>query len=114
MGSNSSNSLPKLVLVAISTTITLFSDMAIEFPNLSRSYDRSRRCIRFSGYDGAMERQFYVEEDALRRLDMTIKESESALLAAFDRHRDRICEVASKAYRRRIEGAYTLTARDFS
>ena len=42
------------------------------------------------------------------------KEGEGALLAAFDRHRDRICEVASKVYRRRIEGAYTLTAQDFS
>ena len=102
------------MFVAAPTTIALFSDMAIEFPNLSRSYDRSRRCVRFSGYDGALERQFYVEEDALRRLDMTIKESESALLAAFDRHRDRICEVASKVYCRRIEGAYTLTAGDFS
>ena len=102
------------MLVAVANTTALYWDMAIEFPNLSRSYDRSRRCVRFSGYDGALERQFYVEEEALRRLDMTIKEGEGALLAAFDRHRDRICEVASKAYRRRIEGAYTLAARDFS
>jgi hypothetical protein len=78
--------------------------MAIEFPNLSHSYDRSRRYIRFSGYDGTLERQFYVEEDALRRLDTTIKEGESALFMAFDRHRDRICEVARKVYRQRIEG----------
>jgi hypothetical protein len=36
-----------------------------------------------------------------------------ALLAAFDRNRDRICAAAGKAYGKRNEGSYTLTARDF-
>jgi hypothetical protein len=88
--------------------------MAIEFPNLSRSYDATRRCIRFSGYDGAMEKSFFVEEEAIWRLDANARKDGAALLEAFDRHRDRICNVASRAYAKRRDGSYTLTAADFS
>jgi hypothetical protein len=88
--------------------------MTIEFPNLSRRYDATRHCVRFSGYDGALEKAFFVEEDALRSLDTRAPESEAALLVTFDRHRERICKVAARAYGRRREGSYTLTAADFS
>ncbi|WP_081493089.1 DUF1488 family protein [Bradyrhizobium yuanmingense] len=40
----------------------------IEFPNHSRSYDRTRRAVHFGGYDSAIEASFFIEEDALRRL----------------------------------------------
>jgi Protein of unknown function (DUF1488) len=49
--------------------------MTIEFPNLSRGYDATRRCVRFSGYDGALERPFFVEEEAIRSLDAAAKRS---------------------------------------
>ena len=88
--------------------------MAIEFPNLSRTYDATRHCVRFSGYDGPMERSFFVEEEALRRLDAGAKDGELGLLRAFDHNRDRICKVAGQAYGRRREGSYTLKAEDFS
>jgi hypothetical protein len=88
--------------------------MTIEFPNLSRGYDATRRCVRFSGYEGALERPFFVEEEALQFLDAAAKGGEAKLLGAFDRHRDRICEAAARAYGRRQLGSYTLTARDFA
>lgn len=87
--------------------------MAIEFPNLSRRYDTTRRCVRFSGYDGALEKPFFVEEEAIWRLDAMARKDEGALLEAFDRHRERICKVAGQAYGKRREGSYTLTAADF-
>lgn len=88
--------------------------MAIEFPNLSRRYDATRRCVRFSGYDGALERQFFVEEEALWALDVTTRKGGTALLAAFDRHRDRICAAAVRVYGRQREGSYTLTPADLA
>jgi hypothetical protein len=88
--------------------------MAIEFPNPSRRYDATRHCVRFSGYDGAMEKSFFVEEEAIWRLDATARKDGAALLEAFDRHRERICKVASRAYEKRREGSCTLKAEDFS
>jgi hypothetical protein len=37
----------------------------IEFPNHSRSYDRTRRAVRFWGHDSAIEASFFVTGDAL-------------------------------------------------
>jgi hypothetical protein len=88
--------------------------MALEFPNLSRRYDATRRCVRFSGYDGALERPFFVEEEALWRLDAMARKGGAGLLAAFDRHRDRICAAAVRVYGRRREGSYTLTSADLA
>jgi hypothetical protein len=88
--------------------------MTIEFPNPSRRYDTTRHCVRFSGYDGALEKSFFVEEEAIWLLDANARKDGAALLEAFDRHRERICDVASRAYRKRREGSYTLAATDFS
>ncbi len=88
--------------------------MTIAFPNLSRRYDAARRCVRFSGYDGALERPFFIEEEALCGLDAMARRGGAALLAVFDRHRDRIYAVAARAYGRHREGSYTLTAAHFS
>jgi hypothetical protein len=43
--------------------------MALNFPNRSRSYDVTRRAVRFWGHDGPMEATFFVNEDALRRIE---------------------------------------------
>ena len=42
--------------------------MALNFPNASRSYDSTRRAVRFWGYDSAMETSFFVLADALRHV----------------------------------------------
>ena len=45
--------------------------MALRFPNNSRSYDATRRAIRFWGYDSAMEASFFVDVEALKRISLT-------------------------------------------
>jgi len=42
--------------------------MAITFPNLSRSYDATRRAVRFWGYDRSMENSFFIMGDTLRQI----------------------------------------------
>jgi len=42
--------------------------MAITFPNLSRSYDATRRAVRFWGYDRSTENSFFIMADTLRQI----------------------------------------------
>ncbi len=42
--------------------------MAIDFPNRSRSYDTTRRAVRFWGYSRCIESSFYVTADALGQI----------------------------------------------
>ena len=42
--------------------------MSLTFPNPSRSYDATRRAVRFWGYDSSMEASFFVSADALKTL----------------------------------------------
>lgn len=86
--------------------------MALMFPNASRSYDATRRAVRFWGHDSAMEWSFFVTVDALRRLRPALNNDEDALLAAFDTHRERIYAAAKKLYSRGIKGSYELGAED--
>ena len=86
--------------------------MALMFPNYSRSYDATRRAVRFWGHDSAMEWSFFVTEDALRQVDPAVAGDEAAMLGAFDSHRDRICAAASRAYARGRKGSYELGAAD--
>jgi hypothetical protein len=86
--------------------------MALNFPNLSRCYDATRRCVRFWAYDDALEISYFVEEDALRRMAPGIERDEAGLLMAFDRHRDRICKAATRVYSRHRKASYTLAAAD--
>ena len=41
----------------------------IDFPNHSRSYDQTRRAVRFWGHDSAIEASFYIDEAALKRIE---------------------------------------------
>ncbi len=88
--------------------------MGIEFPNHSRSYDEARQRIRFSGYDGTKEVQMFIEEAAIWHLNGGIRSGGAALLAAFDRHRDRICKAAVIAYGRHRADSQNLQKSDFS
>src|SRR5260370_26421488 len=74
--------------------------MTLNFPNPSRSYDATLRAVRFWGHDGAMEASFYVNEDALKRIQPGLRSDEAGLLGAFDSHRHLIHMAAPKAYRR--------------
>jgi hypothetical protein len=85
----------------------------LDFPNQSRSFDATRRAVRFWGHDGAMEWSFYVSEDALMRLRPATARDEAALLSAFDSCRLAIQAAARKAYKRGRKGSYELAAADF-
>ena len=86
--------------------------MSLSFPNQSRSYDATLRAVRFWGHDGAMEVAFFVNEDALKRIEPSMRSDETGLLNAFDSHRGLIYAAATKVYRRSRKGSYELTAAD--
>ena len=87
--------------------------MALNFPNQSRSYDDARKTVRFWGHDGTFEVSFVVDVAALAKIQALPRLDEAAILAAFDRARTRISEVASALYRLRRSDAYQLVAADF-
>ena len=87
--------------------------MTLSFPNPCRSYDATRRAIRFWGHEGAMEASFFINEDALKRIQPDLEIDEAGLLGAFDSHRGLIHEKAAKVYGRGHKGSYDLTAADF-
>jgi hypothetical protein len=87
--------------------------MTVNFPNLSRSYDATRRVVRFWGYDRSMENSFYVTADALAQIQPDMQRDEAGLLRAFDINRDRILATAAKVYARGRKGSYDLNVADF-
>lgn len=87
--------------------------MALNFPNISRSYDRSRDCVRFWGHDGVIEVSFLVASDALLTLEPETANDEAGWLWAFDAHRDRVLKAAEKAYSKAGHASYTLKRSDF-
>jgi len=87
--------------------------MALSFPNQSRSYDATRRAVRFWGHDSAMEASFYVTEDALKRVQPSMRFDEAGLLDAFDANRNLIYAAAAKVYARGHKGSYDLLSADF-
>ncbi|MGB6535120.1 MAG: DUF1488 domain-containing protein [Xanthobacteraceae bacterium] len=85
----------------------------MSFPNRSRSYDTTRRAVRFWGHDSAMEASFFVGEEALRRIQPDMGLDEVGLLRAFDLNRALICATAAKVYSRGHKGSYDLLRVDF-
>ncbi|MET0221318.1 MAG: DUF1488 domain-containing protein [Tardiphaga sp.] len=85
----------------------------IEFPNHSRSYDHTRRAVRFWGYDSAIEASFFIDEGALKRIQPNANASEAGFLNVFDANRDLICAAAARVYVRGSRGSYDLVAANF-
>jgi Protein of unknown function (DUF1488). len=85
----------------------------IDFPNHSRSYDPTRRAVRFWGHDSAIEASFFIDEDALMRIQPDTHLDESGFLSAFDSNRDLICAAAARVYVRGSRGSYDLVAANF-
>lgn len=84
----------------------------LSFPNRSRSYDLTRNCVRFWAYDQSMEVSFFVEAEALCRMDPSALNSEVGLLDSFDSNRARIYKAAAKIYERGRRGSYVLAPAD--
>ena len=87
--------------------------MSLNFPNSSRSYDATRRAVRFWGYDSAMEASFFVTEDALRRIQPSMTFDQNDALRVFDGNRLLIYAAATKVYARGRKGSYVLASSDF-
>jgi hypothetical protein len=92
--------------------LSIFNPM-IDFPNHSRSYDTTRRAVRFWGHDSAIEASFFINEDALKRIQPGLRLNESGFLNAFDSNRDLICAAAARIYVRGSRGSYDLVGADF-
>ena len=86
--------------------------MALAFPNHSRSYDATRRAVRFWGYYSAMEWSFFVTEEALKSVHPAMERGEAEMLRVFDSHRERICAAAVKLFSRGRKGSYELGVAD--
>ena len=87
--------------------------MALTFANQSRSYDKSRRQIRFVGHDGIFEVPFLLEVDSLSKGKSGPATSEEEHLAAFDSAREAVQSVAREAYSNGRKRVYVLTPPDF-
>ena len=87
--------------------------MPLSFPNQMRSYDATRRAVRFWGYDRSMEASFFVNEDALKRMQPSMHSDELSVLNAFDLNRERIHAIAAQVYSRGRKGSYDLLPADF-
>lgn len=87
--------------------------MTLNFPNQSRSYDPVNSRIAFWGADSSMEVTFFLEDEALFHLAPDTGSTEEAILGAFDAHRNRILDVARKAYTGRRTHSFILSADNF-
>jgi hypothetical protein len=87
--------------------------MALSFPNESRSYDATRRAVRFWGHDSAMESSFIVTGEALKRVQPDMQFDEAGILRAFDSNRSLIYATAAKVYSRDRKDFYVLVTADF-
>jgi len=87
--------------------------LALNFPNLSRSYEPDHRRVRFWAYDSAMEIPIFFTASAFHRLDPNAECTEAAMLATFDANRDRINAVADKIHTFDRQDFHVLEAGDF-
>jgi hypothetical protein len=87
--------------------------MALQFPNVSRNYDAEHRRIRFWGHDDALEVSFFLDENAIFRLNPRTKNVEDGMLGTFDESIDKIHQVAGRLYASGKRSFYVLAADDF-
>ena len=81
----------------------------LNFPNPSRIYDASRRCVCFWGYDKAREIAFLVDNAMLMKLNPEVISDEPSMLATFDHNRDRILALARSLYNGGPQNRYTIS-----
>ncbi|MCX4163843.1 MULTISPECIES: DUF1488 domain-containing protein [Paraburkholderia] len=83
--------------------------VALEFPNPSRSYDASRHCVCFWGYDNSREITFQVDDAMLRNLQPDAGSDERSILGAFDQFREKLLDIARKRYVSGPQNRYSLS-----
>lgn len=87
--------------------------MTLSFPNPARSYDESRRRVRFLGHDGLMQIRFFLPVEILAADLSSRTPTEADYLSAFDGMRKRIFEIAQKAYASKHRDMIELDPRSF-
>ena len=80
--------------------------MSVSFPNPSRSFDAHTQRVCFWGYDRALEITFFVDAEALKRLNPDMADAEAGFLQTFDAAVTRIHEVANNVHKRTGKGSY--------
>src|SRR5947209_12422256 len=85
--------------------------MTLHFPNASRNYNPTQRCVCFWGHDSASEVSFHLDEEALCKISPYANRDEASLLHVFDVNRARIQETASVAYSRSRERRVIIECR---
>lgn len=88
------------------------ANLAVSFPNQSRSYDATRQAVRFWGYDRSMESSFFLSVAALTQIQPNLQPDVAGFLRAFDVNRERIYAIAAKVYARGRRGSYELSVAD--
>jgi hypothetical protein len=83
--------------------------VALQFPNPSRSYDASRHCVCFWGYDNSREITFLVDAAVLRRLQADVGSDERSILGSFDQVREKILELAKERYVGGPQNRYSIS-----
>ena len=86
--------------------------MTLNFINDSRSYDESRKQIRFVGHDGMNTIPFRVALDAILPEGSANADDEDTILRAFDAKRETIRIAAKDAYSSKRMAAYLLSRSD--
>jgi peptidyl-tRNA hydrolase len=82
--------------------------VALQFPNPSRSYDATRHCVCFWGYDNSREITFQVDDAVLRNLQPDAGSDERSILGAFDQSREKLLAIARKQYVNGPQNRYTI------
>ncbi|ABE37194.1 hypothetical protein DR64_8468 [Paraburkholderia xenovorans LB400] len=81
----------------------------LDFPNPSRSYDASRHCVCFWGYDNSREITFMVDDAMLRNLQPGVGSDERSVLGVFDEFREKVLEIAKKQYVGGPQNRYSIS-----
>jgi Protein of unknown function (DUF1488) len=89
--------------------------MTLHFPNSSRNYSPTQRCVCFWGHDSASEVAFHLDEEAFIKISPYANRDEASSLHVLDVNRARIQETSSVAYLRSREphSYHRLSASDY-
>lgn len=88
--------------------------MTLTFPNPARSYDETKRRVRFLGHDGLFQISFFLPIEILTVGLSSRSPTERDYLSAFDSMRNHILEIAQKAYASQRRNMIELDPKSFS
>jgi hypothetical protein len=93
--------------------LTTEAAMTLSFPNPARSYDESKRRVRFLGHDGMFEVRFFVAAEVLSSNLVERTAVSDDYLASFDSLRPKILKAAQAAYKAKNAQSIMLDLENF-